>query len=314
MLFAHTFVDVALGGLDAAERAALDHALATAYQQVGITTDPRTWARPAPLLSDVATALTGLHAAGVAEAGGLAARLAPFVTGSYAGLFNGATTAHPDGHLVVFSLRELPDELKALGTLLTLDAIWQRVSDPFVPAAARHRRLVVVDEAWLLMRDPAGAAFLYRLAKAARKHGTGLSVVTQDAADLLSTDLGKAVVANAATQILMRQAPQAIDAIDEAFGLSAGERQILLAAPRGHGLLLAGGSHRVAFDAIASPAEDHLCNSTPPVLTHPTVQPATAGPGGSADAPGVGEVAAATEGEAWAQDIDDPYGLPEATR
>ncbi len=268
VLFAHTFLDVALCGLDPGERAALDRAVMGAYQQVGITTDPRTWARPAPLLGDVAAHLAATQDPGTVEAAHrLASRMAPFVTGSWSGLFNGPTTVRPDGHLVVFCLKDLPDELKTLATLLTLDAIWQKVSDPSVPAAARRRRLVVVDEAWLLMRDPAGASFLFRMAKAARKYATGLTVITQDAADLLGTDLGQAVVANAATQVLMRQAPQAIDVIAEAFGLSAGERQILLTASQGRGLLLAGGSDRVAFQSIASPGEDALANSTPQSVT-----------------------------------------------
>ena len=111
------------------------------------------------------------------------------------------------------------------------------------------------------MRDAEGARFLYRLAKAARKRRAGLVVVTQDAADLLGSDLGHAVVANAATQILMRQAPQAIAAVTAAFGLTAGEAQVLLAADRGDALLLAGG-HRVAFHAIAGPGEHELAAGT----------------------------------------------------
>ena len=85
---------------------------------------------------------------------------------------------------------------------------------------------MIVDEAWLLMKEPEGAKFLFRMAKAARKHWAGLAVITQDAADLLGSELGQAVVANAATQILLRQAPQAIDAVAAAFRLSAGERAI----------------------------------------------------------------------------------------
>ena len=153
-------------------------------------------------------------------------RLAPYVTGTHRGLFDGPTTTRPDGHLVVFSLRDLPGELKAAGTLLTLDAIWRRVSDP----ADRKRRLVIVDEAWLLMSEPSGAEFLFRMAKSARKHWAGLTVVTQDAGDLLGSPLGQAVIANAATQILLRQAPQSVDTLTEAFGLSAGERAYLLGA------------------------------------------------------------------------------------
>jgi hypothetical protein len=154
-----------------------------------------------------------------------------------------------------------PDELKAAGTLLTLDAVWRKVSDP----DRRRRRLVVVDEAWLLMSDPEGAKFLFRMAKSARKYWCGLTVVTQDAADLLGSPLGEAVVANAATQILLRQAPQAIDALAEAFGLSVGERSYLLGARRGEGLLAAG-TDRVAFSAVASPAEHRLVTSDPAEL------------------------------------------------
>ena len=257
-LFIHTLVAVLLNGpIDAATKTVLDRAILAAYESVGITADPRSHSRPAPLLTDLATALRADGADGAA----LADRLAPFVRGTHRGLFDGPTTTRPAGHLVVVSLRDLPDELKAAGTLLTLDAIWRRVSDP----VHRKRRLVVVDEAWLLMSDPEGAKFLFRMAKSARKHWCGLTVVTQDAADLLGSPLGQAVVANAATQILLRQAPQSIDALSEAFGLSAGERSLLLGARRGDGLL-ASGPDRVAFSAVASPTEHRLVTSDPAEL------------------------------------------------
>ena len=131
--------------------------------------------------------------------------------------------------------------------------------------ADRRPRLVVVDEAWLLMREPVGAEFLFRMAKAARKHWAGLTVATQDTADLLGTHLGKAVVANAATQILLRQSTQAADEVTRAFDLSAGERQFLLSADRGQGLLTTG-AHRVAFQAVASPLEHQWCTSSPAEL------------------------------------------------
>ncbi len=253
-LFVHTLVAALLGEKpNPASAAALDRGIVSAYEQAGITADPRSHARPAPLLADLAAALV---ADGDPAARALAARLAPYVAGTHRGLFDGPTTTRPEGHLVVFSLRDLPDELKAAGTLLTLDAIWRRVSDP----ARRKRRLVIVDEAWLLMAERSGAEFLFRMAKSARKHWAGLTVVTQDAADLLGSPLGQAVVANAATQILLRQAPQTIDTLAEAFGLSAGERAYLLGASRGQGLLAAG-QDRVAFSALASPAEDAICRT-----------------------------------------------------
>jgi len=253
-LFVHTLIAVLLGAKpDPASTAALDRGIVAAYESVGITADARSHARPAPVLRDLAAAL---DADADPAARTLAARLAPFTIGTHRGLFDGPTTTQPRGHLVVFSLRDLPSELKAVGTLLTLDSIWRRVSDP----TNRKRRLVIVDEAWLLMSDPSGAEFLFRMAKSARKHWAGLTVVTQDAGDLLGSPLGQAVVANAATQILLRQAPQTIDALAEAFGLSAGERAYLLGAARGQGLLAAG-QDRVAFTALASAEEDLLART-----------------------------------------------------
>jgi type IV secretory pathway VirB4 component len=255
----HTLVALLLAEqLDPAATTALDRAIIAAYAARGITTDPRTHRRPAPLLADLAAALQ-TDDDGAART--LAARLAPYVSGTHKGLFDGPTTTRPEGHLVVFALRDLPDELTAAGMLLALDAIWRQVTDP----ARRGRRLVVVDEAWQLMRSDAGAKFLYRLAKAGRKHWCGLTTVTQDIDDLLATDLGKAVIANAATQILLGQAPQAIGALSEAFNLSEGERAFLLAARRGEGILAAG-QQRVAFHAEASPLEARLATTDPAEL------------------------------------------------
>ena len=261
-LFLHTVIAVLVGGeLEAAERAALDRGIAATYQAVGITADARTWTRPAPTLRMLRDQLATAGQAGDRAAVELAARLHPYVEGAFKQLFDGPTTTNPEGHLVVFSLRDLPDELKGIGTLLVLDAVWRRVSNP----AIRRPRLVVVDEAWLLMKEKSGAEFLFRMAKASRKHWAGLTVATQDTADVLGSDLGKAVVANAATQILLRQASQAIDEITQTFDLSAGERQFLLSADRGQGLLSAG-TQRVAFQSIASPTEHYLVTSNPAEL------------------------------------------------
>ena len=306
----HTVVSVLLGQtLNPDERAVLDTALTTTYRRAGITPDPSTWTRPAPLLADLHTTLTHLAhptrqpyrantndddpgqndpgqddpgqdeavtgadstapgAVGIgAELGAVAAtlatRLRPFVHGAFADLFAGPTTHPPTGHLVVWSLRELPDELKPVATLLCLDTIWRHVTHPH----DRRRRLIVVDEAWLLMAQPEGAAFLLRAAKAGRKHWAGLTVATQDTADVLGTDLGRAVIANCATQILLRQAPQALDPVTATFHLTAGERAFLLTAARGDALLCAG-TERAVFAATASPHEDLLASTTPGQLAH----------------------------------------------
>ncbi|NIL44175.1 conjugal transfer protein TraC [Salinispora arenicola] len=241
------------------EARSLDVAVLAAYRAKGITTDPRTWRRPAPLLADVMAALEDTDDAGRR----VAARLHPYVAGSMKGLFDGPTTTTAQGHLVVYAIKDLPEQLHPVGTLLTLDTIWRTVRGA---TAAGQRpdvlRMVLVDEAWKLLSGGRGGVFLETLAKSARKYGTGLTVVTQDAADVLATKTGRAVVSNAATQVLLRQAPQAIDAVAEAFGLTDGERAFLLSCQRGDALLAAG-SARVAFHSHASATEHELIVTGP---------------------------------------------------
>jgi hypothetical protein len=276
ILFLHTLVAVLLGHQPPpTERAALDRAVIAAYAGAGITNDPDTWTRPAPLLRDVVDALaadggTGDPHAGDGPGAQLAARLWPWVKGSFRDLFDGPTTYRPRGRLVVWSTRQLPEELRAAGMLLALDAVWRDVDNPTGERAGAvpPRRLVVVDEAWTLLRDGEGARFLYKLAKAARKRRAGLTVVTQDAPDLLGSDLGQAVISNSATQILLRQAPQAIDLIADTFHLTAGEARLLLTAPRGQALLLSG-QHRVTFQIVADPGEHHLATGVNDLPTDP---------------------------------------------
>ncbi|MCZ1014801.1 VirB4 family type IV secretion system protein [Streptomyces noursei] len=261
VLFLHTFLAVLLGtDLTAAEKTVLDRALLGTYTHAGITADPRTWQRTPPTLADLATVL---HEEGSEVAVDLADRLVPYVTGSHAHLFNGPSTAVTSGHLVVYALRSLPEEVTAPAMLLALDAIWRQVTSR--TDAGRH--LVVVDEAWRLMRDGAGARFLFRMAKAARKRWTGLAIATQDADDVLASPLGRAIVSNAATQILLRQAPQAIDTISENFHLCHGEREFLLSASRGEALLLTGDRrHKVALASVAAPVEHEVITTDPAEL------------------------------------------------
>ncbi len=186
-LFLHTLISVLLGQQPPpAERAALDRAIIATYTAAGISNDPNSWTRPAPLLRDL---VASLHAEANPAAQNLAARLSPWTEGSFRDLFDGPTTFHPRGHLVVWSTRQLADELRAPGMLLALDGIWRDVDTGGQSGRSRPevRRLVVVDEAWTLLRDGEGAKFLYRLAKAARKRRAGVAVVTQDAADLLGS-------------------------------------------------------------------------------------------------------------------------------
>jgi type IV secretory pathway VirB4 component len=137
-------------GLPPEEVAALDDAVLAAYRAKGITTDACSWRRPAPLLADVETALRELGEHGRA----VAAKLRPYTVGSFKGLFDGPTTTAPEGHLVVYAIKDLPDELKPVGTLLTLDAIWRKVSS----SSPDLRKLVLVDEAWLMLRAPSSCS------------------------------------------------------------------------------------------------------------------------------------------------------------
>jgi type IV secretory pathway VirB4 component len=246
----HALVEV-LAGAEAARdgRAVLDTAIAAAYEQAGITADPRTWNRQAPDLTAVRAVLeSGQDAAAMA----LASALGPFTgTGSHAGLFDAPSTHGLTGHLTVYTLEHLPEQLRPAAVLLVLTEVWRQAQ-----ADDGRRRLALIDEAWLLLNTPLAAELLFRLAKSARKHHAGLALVSQDADDLLSSRLGTAVAANCATQVLMRQAPQTLDQVAEAFHLSRGESRFLASAPRGNALITGADGARATVVSIA--ADDEL--------------------------------------------------------
>jgi type IV secretory pathway VirB4 component len=247
----HALVEV-LAGTDIARagRAGLDRAIMAAYVQTGITADPRTWNRQAP---DLAAVCTLLEADSDPAATVLAAALGPFTTGSHAGLFAAPSTHGLAGHLTVYTLEHLPEQLRPAAVLLVLSEVWRQAL-----ANDRQRRLALIDEAWLLLNTPLAAELLFRLAKSARKHALGLELVSQDADDLLSSRLGTAVAANSATQVLMRQAPQALDAVADAFHLSAGEARFLATAPRGNALITGADGTRTTVVSIADADEQEL--------------------------------------------------------
>jgi type IV secretory pathway VirB4 component len=250
--FLAELVELIAGGLDGAELAALDRAAHTIYANAN-------GQGQAPLLADLGAQLERNGRDGKR----LAERISPYTTGSLAQLFARPTSIQPSGQLVCFSLRGLSEQLKPAALLVCLDAIWRSLeSTPL-------KRCVLVDEAWLVMREPAGARFLHRLAKSARKRWCGLTTITQDAGDLLATELGQAIVANSASQILLRQAPQAIDRVADAFRLTEGEARYLLTCPRGHGLFVIG-DDRFPLQIVASPAEHPLATSDPAELAAAT--------------------------------------------
>ncbi|GAA4895849.1 VirB4 family type IV secretion system protein [Streptomonospora salina] len=296
-LFAHTLIAAMVGDLGPQEAAALDRAVVTAYARAGITRDPATWNRPAPLLAEVVTALgeddeqAGTH---------LAVKLGRYVTGPAATLFDGPTTAPTSTHLTVYTLRHLPEEVRTVGMLLALDRIWNRID-----TEEARPRTITVDEGWVLLQNPIGARYLYKLAKAGRKRWCGLTLITQDVGDVLATDLGRAIVANAATSLLLRQAPQNLDALAEAFGLSHGERQIVSTASRGQALLLSG-ERRAGVCALASPAEDELVTSAPAEVATSADDHATGAHRSAAD--GTGAIEPPGDGPRTTTDPDTARG------
>ncbi len=252
--FVATLVDSMLDGLPQVHRAELDRAVLAAYDRSGITLDVRTHGRKTPVLGDVVEALKADGAEGFAR------QLEPYVHGSSRGLFDAPTSVRPEGRLVVFSLKDVPAELKGPATLMALETIWRTVS-----RGETKRRVVVVDEAWLLLQTDAGAKFLERLARSSRKYLCGLTTITQDVRDALSSHIGHTIVTNAASQVILGQHPQAIEALAEAFGLSKGECSYLVACPQGQGLLCIG-NERAPLRVVASEFEHALVTSNPAEL------------------------------------------------
>ncbi|MBI4037509.1 DUF87 domain-containing protein [Candidatus Curtissbacteria bacterium] len=256
ILSLHGFFRVVMGQLSPGEGATLDKALVSTYKSKGITPDPATQQKEAPLMEDLYKALLGMEEP---EAKALADRLEKFVKGSLVGIFNQQSNIDIRNTFTVFSIRDLEDELRPIAMYLILDFIWTRVKNDI------RRRILVVDEAWYLMQYPDSASFMYSIAKRARKYYLGLTTITQDVEDFLNTDYGRAIVTNSSIQILMKQSPAAIDKVAETFYLSEGEKHLLLAADVGEGIFFAGANH-VAIRIVASPDEHALVTTKPQEL------------------------------------------------
>jgi hypothetical protein len=242
------------GQLTQREKGLLDRCIYETYRRVGITADPRTHTRPAPLLRDLYNTLTS-GACGADESG-LAERLRRYVDGSLAGLFSAPTDIQLDRPLLVFDVRELDGELRPLGLLLIAEFVWTRMRH------ARQPRLLLIDEAWSLLQHAEGGRFLASLARRARKYYLGLITITQDVEDFLGSEWGRTALANSSIQLLMKQDATTIEAVTRAFHLSTGERHTLLGCHKGEGLLFARGAH-VALRVEASPKEHALITTDP---------------------------------------------------
>ncbi len=253
ILTLHSLFKVIMGQLNASQEALLDRALINAYRAKGITMDPETQDKEPPLIEDLYKALIGME---TADAIDLASRIEKYVKGSYVGIFDQQTNINIKNPFTVFSVRDIQDTLRPIAMFIILDFIWTKVRKDV------KKRLLVVDEAWHMMRYPDTAAFLWSIVKRARKYYLGLTTITQDVEDFLSQDIGKAVVTNSAMRLLLKQSPAAIDRIAETFYLSQGEKQLLLAAGVGEGILFAG-PHHAPIKVVASPEEYQFVTTKP---------------------------------------------------
>lgn len=253
VLSLHSLMRVVMGQLSPTEDAVLDRALILTYKQKGITPDPETQTREPPLMEDLYKTLLGMEEE---EAKGLSDRLEKFIKGSLAGIFDQKSNINIKNPFTVFSIKDMEDELRPIAMFIVLDYIWTKIKKDL------KKRILIVDEAWYMMKYPDSAIFLYSIAKRARKYFLGLTTVTQDIEDFLTSDYGKAIVSNSSIQILLKQSPASIDKIAEVFYLSQGEKHLLLAADIGEGLFFAGPAH-VAIRVIASPDEYKLVTSKP---------------------------------------------------
>jgi len=248
----HGLLKIMLGGISPEEEAILDKALTDVYALRGITMeteDPSTFSPPTMEdLYDILNSMDG--------AKGIATRLAKFTQGTYSGIFNKTTNIDLTSGLVVFSIRDLEDALRPIAMYIILNFIWGRVR------SSLKKRLLIIDEAWSLMQHEDSAKFLYGLVKRARKYYLGVTTITQDVEDFVQNSFGKPIITNSSMQLLLKQAPAALDILQKIFNLTEGERYMLLNSGVGQGLFFAGNKH-VAIQVIASYGEDKLVTTNP---------------------------------------------------
>ncbi len=244
-----------LGKLNPTEEAIMDKAIWQTYGKKDITenlADFRT--AEMPTMNDLTEILSGM-----VGAESLAQRLEKYTQGTFAGLFNQPTNVVLNNQLVIFSIRDLEDELRPIAMYIVLNYIWNSVR------AELKKRILAVDEAWILMQHEDSARFLFGIAKRARKYYLGLTTITQDVADFLASPYGKPIVTNSSIQLLLKQSPAAINVIAETFFLTEGEKYLLLESEVGEGIFFAGLKH-AAIKIYASYVEDQIITTDPKQL------------------------------------------------
>ncbi len=241
-----------LGGLTPEEEGILDKALIDTYALKGIlmTQEDPSHLEP-PVMSDLEAVLSRMQGAQ-----SLRDRISKFTTGTFSGIFNHQTNIDFDVPFLVFEIRDLHDELRPMAMYVILDFIWNRIR------ATIKKRLLVIDEAWIMMQHEDSARFLHGLVKRARKYYLGVTTITQDVEDFLKSQYGTAIITNSSMQLLMKQSPTAADELQKVFHLTDGEKYLLMNSEVGQGILFAGLEH-AAIQIIASYSEQKLITTNP---------------------------------------------------
>ncbi len=243
-----------LGSVTAAEDSLLDRALLETYAKKDITSTSNLQEVEPPILQDFQDILEGME--GTAE---LIIKLKKYTEGTFAGLLNSPTTVQMNNQLVVFSVRDLEDELRPLAIYTIINYIWN------VVRSQRKKRMLVIDEAWWLMQSEDSAKFIFALVKRCRKYYLGITTITQDVNDFLSSPYGQAIVTNSSMQLLLKQSPAAIDLVARTFLLTQSEKYLLLESGVGEGIFFAGPKH-AAIQIVASYGEDQIVTTNPQQL------------------------------------------------
>lgn len=236
------------------EDSILDRALLETYAKKDIVAGADITKAESPIMQDLLEVLEGMEGAG-----DLVTRLKKYTEGTFSGLLNSPTTVNIANQLVIFSVRDLEDELRPVAIYTIVNFIWNTVR------SVRKKRALIIDEAWWLMQHEDSAKFIFALVKRCRKYYLGITTISQDVNDFLLSPYGQAIVTNSAMQLLLKQSPAAIDLIQKTFLLTQGEKYLLLESGVGEGIFFAGNKH-AAIKIVASYAEDQLITTDPKQL------------------------------------------------
>ncbi len=251
---------IMFGGLTPEEDGIMDKALTETYAAKDITpeSDPNLWGKkeglPFPIMSDLEEVLLTMEGAE-----SLVRRLQRFTKGVYSGFFNQPSNINMKNRLVVFGIRDMEDELRPMALFTVLRYIWKTVTSEM------KKRLLIIDEAWWLMKTEDGASFLFGTVKRARKYWLGVTTITQDVNDFMKSDYGQPIITNSSLVLLMKQSPATINIVQKTFNLTEEEKMLLLETPVGEGMFFAGTKH-VLIKVLASYTEDQIITTAPEEL------------------------------------------------